>query len=112
MLLPKMPTPISTTMAIVAISNPYSTTSCPSSARKKTITCRMSRFRLYPRRSEECTAGLRARCRDAACKTLEPGIDVVAENADADEDDDRDGGDQQSVFHDILAVFLAKEATN
>ena len=29
---PKMPTPIRTTMAMVAISNPYSTTSCPSSS--------------------------------------------------------------------------------
>src|SRR6266849_5876005 len=105
-LLPKMPTPISTTIAIVAISNPYSRTSCPVSTRKNTITCRMNR---HPRarRRQEFAAALRPSCRNAAGQTEEPLIDVGAEDADADQHHDRDGGDQQAVLYDILTVFFA-----
>ena len=61
---------------------------------------------------QEFRPGLGSSSRNAARQMLEPAVDVVAEDAYADEYDDRDGRNQQTVLHDILTVFLVKEATN
>jgi hypothetical protein len=52
---------------------------------------------------------LRADRGDAACQTFEPGVDVVAEDADANQNDNGDSGDQQAVFDDVLSILIAKK---
>src|SRR4051812_1054433 len=45
-----------------------------------------------------------------ACSQIqEPGVDVLAENPDANQDYDRDGGDQQAVLNHVLTIFIAKK---
>ena len=61
---------------------------------------------------QEFRPGLGSSSRNAARQMLEPAVDVVAEDAHANEDDNRDRRDQQAVLHDILTVFLVKELTN
>jgi hypothetical protein len=54
----------------------------------------------------------RAGCRDSAGQILKPLVDFAAEYANADEYDDRDGGDQQAVLDYVLTVLLASETSN
>ena len=55
--------------------------------------------------------GLRI-CRDAIGQHPEPRLDVVSEEANANQYDDRDRGDQQPVLDNVLTIFFANELAN
>ncbi len=51
-------------------------------------------------------------CGDPFCQRIEPGGNVVTEEADANEDDNRDRGDQEAVLDYVLTVFVTYELTD
>src|SRR5687767_5459024 len=50
--------------------------------------------------------------RDAARQVQEPGVDVAAEDPDADQHHDRNRGDQQAILDHVLTIFFVYELTN